>query len=133
MRASQNREVFCAKNIMPNKVESLYKHLTGKDPRDYEPPLNGVQLQKECQREKNGRSQVNFPPEIKDVSVYESGNQGNDGPFTILQAVMTDGSIMGTYLFSAPPKPKDLLNIAMGINREEWFSLNLENPSLSGI
>lgn len=121
---------------MPNPLESIYKRFTGLHPRkDLQPPLCGAALAHEVRRlRQHTEPRATKPTEFVEVSVYETGRSpGENEPFTVLQATLSDGSIVGCYLIEGAPEPDKLLEKARSINPTEWFSFNPDKPQESGI
>lgn len=120
---------------MCNKLETLYKKLTGLNPRkDLEPPLAGQALMAELKRLRGkGTGIFSFDPaQIQEVKVYDCGLI-SDGPFTVLLATLTNDATVGCYLFEAPPEREKLTEYAINIPVDQWFSFTPDRPSESGV
>lgn len=123
-----------------SNVESLYKKLTGLDPRkDLEPPLTGQELLRAIQRLKT-QSVTPFPAlaTIQDVSIFDCGVEGTGEfgyePFTVLVATLSDGSTAGYWLPQSPPDKHKLLEFARNLPKNQWFLVKSDLPaSASGI
>lgn len=121
-------------------VESLYKKLTGLDPRrDIEPPLTGPELLREIQRLKTKPAKpLPSLATIQDVSIFDSGVEGTEQfgyePFTVLVATLSDGSTAGYWLPQSPPDKHELLKFARNLPKNQWFLVKPDLPaSASGI
>jgi len=118
---------------MCNNVETLYKRLTGVDPKKLEPPLAGQALIDAINRLRRNPKPLDLSTtSFKDVEIYERSAPSEE-PFMVLTATLTDGSTIGCYVFKHPPEKKQLLEFAQNIPSDQWFTFDPKKPSDSGV
>ena len=122
--------------FITNKIESIYKKMTGVDPRHgLQPPLIGAPLVKEIRRLRSGNpcQEITFfdRKDIVGYSILDSGAmpvKGGSEPYTLIGRKFGDGRMEATFLFGSSLNLEDIGELAPTLPNDEWAPYTEEDP-----